>query len=665
MGLATIALFAALARPLAAGGASPVLYESSVGCSSCFWDLVLAGHPAEPSELAVTGVFGGLRLSHDDGRTWDAGTFEDFPMVSDPKALVTADGTLFISALTSLPNPRDGGPVISGVLYQGPLAGSSFHGTLFKAPAASLPAGQRLVADYPKLARAAATGIIYIGTNAVRFDDGSRGPALYVSRDGGQTFDEQKLAYAAPGQTRVSPPLSMDVTAAGSLRVAVTAGREQEDRLYLLRFDVNGTMFDVVPGLVLSNFYAPLALKRRGGRTTWLVYPGPEIAVDKVPGGPHEGRLYAAWAQPQSIVVDAAVDFGRYGRDFDVWLAHSDDDGVSWSTPIKVNDDGTTADQFFPSLRIDTAGTVHVAFVDRRENPDVAQFDVYYALAVDGRVSRNVRVNGQHVAIDDRYGGREVGDYLDMVVAHPTRSYVAYPCLSASGAPADACVAAIDPALFPPSGDLFKCYRAPATTGFVPRTVMLRDRFEQKLTKLLKADSLCNPTARDGNPALDRATGLRCYRIADVPGQPRFAPRDVTIDDAFGHELRTVSRAQSLCTPVNVDPAPSSASLDRFKCYRVRPNAAAAPFTRRRVALMDGFEGKATVVLKPVAFCTAVDEDGRGFRHPAAALGCYRIKDAGGQPRFVRRDVAIDGEFGSETATVTRGRVLCVPSTGS
>src|SRR5438445_770387 len=334
----------------------------------------------------------------------------------------------------------------------------------------------------------------------------------------------------------------MDVTAAGSLRVAVTAGREREDQLYLLRFDVNGTMFDVVPGLVLSNFYAPLALKRRGGRTPWIVYPGPEIAVDKVPGGPHEGRLYAAWAQPQSIVVDATVDFGRYGRDFDVWLAHSDDDGVSWSTPIKVNDDGTTADQFFPSLRIDTAGTVHVAFVDRRENPDVAQFDVYYALAVDGRISRNVRVNGQHVAIDDRYGGREVGDYLDTVVAHPTRSYVAYPCLSASGAPADACVAAIDPARFPPSGDLFKCYRAPATTGFVPRTVMLRDRFEQKLTKLLKADSL---------------------------------------------------------------------------------------------------------------------------RNPAAALGCYRIKDAGGQPRFVRRDVAIDGEFGSETATVTRGRVLCVPSTGS
>src|SRR5439155_22219498 len=145
-----------------------------------------------------------------------------------------------------------------------------------------------------------------------------------------------------------------------------------------------------------------------------------------------------------------------------------------------------------------------------------------------------------------------------------------------------------------------------ATTGFVPRTVMLRDRFEQKLTKLLKADSLCNPTARDGNPALDRATGLRCYRIADVPGQPRFAPRDVTIDDALGHELRTVSRAQSFCTPVNVDLTPSSAILDRIKCYRVRPNAAAAPLTRPRCALMDRFCGKPVGVLKLIAFFTPV-----------------------------------------------------------
>src|SRR5207247_1277656 len=102
-----------------------------------------------------------------------------------------------------------------------------------------------------------------------------------------------------------------------------------------------------------------------------------EIAIDHVAGGPHEGRIYMTWAQPESIVFDPSVDLGRYGRDFDVWLAYSDDDGVTWSTPVKVNEDGTTGDQFFPSVRVDAAGTAHVAFLDRRENPDLPQFDVY------------------------------------------------------------------------------------------------------------------------------------------------------------------------------------------------------------------------------------------------------------------------------------------------
>src|SRR3989442_13938115 len=49
--LATVVLLAGLVRPLAAGAASPLLYESSLGCPSCFWDLVLAGDPADPNPL--------------------------------------------------------------------------------------------------------------------------------------------------------------------------------------------------------------------------------------------------------------------------------------------------------------------------------------------------------------------------------------------------------------------------------------------------------------------------------------------------------------------------------------------------------------------------------------------------------------------------------------
>jgi len=657
---ATIVLLAALVWPLAARAASPVLYESSLGCPSCFWELVLTGHPTDPDQLALAGVFGGFRLSRDGGRTWSPGSFLDYPIYSDPKALVTGDGTLLLSALTSLTNPADGGSVLSGVLYQGPLSDSSFHGTLYKEPTADLPAGHRSVVDFPKLAYAPSTGAIYIGANAVRFLDGTLGPGLFVSRDGGLTFTEQKLDYASPEQTRTSPPLSMDVTPAGALRIVVTAGADQHDQQYLLRFDVDATSFDVIPGPPLSNFYAPIALKARGGTTGWLVYQGPEIAIDKA--GPHQGRIYATWAQPQSIVFDPTVDLGRYGRDFDVWLAYSDDDGVTWSTPVKVNEDGTAGDQFFPSIRVDTAGIAHVVFLDRRENPDLPQFDVYYALVVGGRVSRNIRVNGLHVTIADTYAGREVGDYLDMVVGYPTRSYVAYPCMSALHGPTDACVAAIDPTLFPPSGDLFKCYRAPATAGFAPRVVTLEDRFERKTTMVVAPGTLCNAVARDDNPVLYSSAHLRCYRIVDAPPQARFAPRDVTVDDAFGRGTWTLSASETLCLRAATNFQEPPPNLDHFKCYRARPKAGMRGFMRRKLALTDAFEGKTTLVLKPEALCTAVDVDGGGFRNPAASLSCYQIKDASGQRRLVRRNVQIDDDLGSETATVSRPRLLCVPA---
>ena len=190
---ATIVLLAALVWPLAARAASPVLYESSLGCPSCFWQLVLTGHPTDPDQLALAGVFGGFRLSRDGGRTWSPGSFLDYPIYSDPKALVTGDGTLLLSALTSLTNPADSGSVLSGVLYQGPLSDSSFHGTLYKEPTPDLPTGHRSVIDFPKLAYAPSAGAIYIGANAVRFLDGTLGPGLFVSRDGGLTFTEQKL----------------------------------------------------------------------------------------------------------------------------------------------------------------------------------------------------------------------------------------------------------------------------------------------------------------------------------------------------------------------------------------------------------------------------------------------------------------------------------------
>src|SRR5205823_14725297 len=96
----------------------------------------------------------------------------------------------------------------------------------------------------------------------------------------------------------------MDVTPSGALRVVVTAGAAQQDRQYLLRLDVDATSFDVVPGPALSNFYAPIALKARGGTTGCLVYQGPAITIDHGAGGPHAATIYITWAQSGSIVCE-------------------------------------------------------------------------------------------------------------------------------------------------------------------------------------------------------------------------------------------------------------------------------------------------------------------------------------------------------------------------
>lgn len=426
----------------AAFSADPVLYRATLGCGDCFWQLVLAGHPTDPELLAAIGVAGGLRLSRDGGHTWSPGTLAGQVFAGDPKLVVTAAGTLLLSGLISRPHPL-GGTVYAGGVFQGPLDGSSFSGVVFKDPPAMLPADQRHVVDFPKLAVDANAGTIYVSSNATRFDDGTVGMGLFVSRDGGVTFAGQKLLYQPADTTYVSPPITMDTMPDGTLRAVFVAGSGTEDRQYLLRFDAAAASFTVVPGLSLPGLSVGVARIAAAGTRDWLVYQGPELAIDRTPGGPHEGRLYLAWAQPAAVVQDPGVELGRYGLDFDVWLAHSDDDGETWSVPVRVNDDATAADQIFPSMRLDAEGLVHLAFLDRRAAPDLPQFDVSYALVDDDRVSPNVRVNEASVA--NALGGRALGDYLDMVVAYPSRAYVAYPCGASGDGPSEACLTALDP----------------------------------------------------------------------------------------------------------------------------------------------------------------------------------------------------------------------------
>lgn len=78
----------------------------------------------------------------------------------------------------------------------------------------------------------------------------------------------------------------------------------------------------------------------------------------------------------------------------DVFLVKSSDGGITWSTPVRINDDKTDNAQFFPWIDVDDKGIIHVIWGDRRLDPADFAYDVYYAKSDDGgdTFSQNMRV---------------------------------------------------------------------------------------------------------------------------------------------------------------------------------------------------------------------------------------------------------------------------------
>src|SRR5262249_22367327 len=82
---------------------------------------------------------------------------------------------------------------------------------------------------------------------------------------------------------------------------------------------------------------------------------------------PVSGALYV-------VFVDAASADGANGDaapdKANVYFAHSEDLGSTWSAPMRVNDDATESDQFLPAIAVSPDGTrLAVDFYDRRDDP--------------------------------------------------------------------------------------------------------------------------------------------------------------------------------------------------------------------------------------------------------------------------------------------------------
>ncbi len=104
--------------------------------------------------------------------------------------------------------------------------------------------------------------------------------------------------------------------------------------------------------------------------------------------------------------------------------------------------------------------------------------------------------------------------------------------------------------------------------------------------------------------------------------------------------------------------------LDHFLCYKAESAEGEPKFERRTVDLEDQFGATTKTVKKPKFLCTPVAKDGEPVIDPARHLVCYEVK---GQDEFQNRNVLVFNQFEDADVgrilTIEKPRILCVPST--
>ncbi len=153
-----------------------------------------------------------------------------------------------------------------------------------------------------------------------------------------------------------------------------------------------------------------------------FIPPQPDRSVDAEPGlawdrtgGPHTGRVYLVYT----------LEVKNESDNTDIEVRYSDDNGATWSSPVRVNDDATANSQFLPKISLDpTTGNIAVIWYDSRQDLGTAgpgdtnglpndDAQVWGAFSTDGGRSftPNVKISAGTSNSRDSGNGIDYGDY--------------------------------------------------------------------------------------------------------------------------------------------------------------------------------------------------------------------------------------------------------------
>ncbi len=361
------------------------LNNSNVVAGANDYRLVASGHDA----------WAGVYTSFDGGQTWRNNLIPGFPgsnvtnalsafgVGSDPALAFDAQGNLYYAGIVFNRTPSGGGTDGTVFVSKSTDKGLTFSQTVIVA----LGHGSNPFNDKPYIAVDGSTGTVY--ASWTRFTRTTGVIQFSRSTDGGLTWSTP-ITLSDTGANQGSIP-----TAAQG-RVYVTWLDLVTSTVKLGRSDDGGATFSS-PRVVVSVVQLPSPLPNSLFRTNSF----PTLSVDPL----NRTRLSIAWADYKA-------------GNADILDVSSVDGGVTWTMPVRVNDDTTTNDQFFPWLTVDS-GVIHIVFYDRREDPLNHNMDIFYSASTDfgHTFQANQKLTDVPSNPDVNFSGKFIGDYIGLAAS--------------------------------------------------------------------------------------------------------------------------------------------------------------------------------------------------------------------------------------------------------
>lgn len=322
-------------------------------------------NPKDTKKMVAGANLNNVYYSQDEGRTWrQVNVSSPYGIWGDPVMVADTAGSFYYLHLS---NPPDGSWIDRIVVQKSTDGGQTWSSGTYMGLNGRKAQDKQWMAVNPQdnSLHVTWTQFDQYGSSAAK--DSS--VIMYArSTDGGQTWSQARRISQHAGDC-----IDSDYTAEGAVPCIGPNGEvfvawSNRNQLWFDRSDDGGATWLAKDILVADQpagwDYDIPNISRANGL--------PFTACD-LSNGPHRGTVYVHWS-----------DQRNGANDTDLWLCKSTDGGLSWTDPVRVNDDTTHRHQFFTSMAIDqTTGWLWFVFYDRRAYND-HRTDVYMAVSKDG-----------------------------------------------------------------------------------------------------------------------------------------------------------------------------------------------------------------------------------------------------------------------------------------